>query len=159
LDAVKRQEKHMNEKEQLERENKALKEQVELLKRQIGFLTKKLDDSRSVRIKLLNDIQKISDRNIAAFEKYNTLVIERKNEALEIRNEIFNLFEENVLLKNKLMKNSSEIERLKDLYHTTLKELYETSRGAIETFINYRNLVNQSTIEGEKIETDLGVGA
>jgi hypothetical protein len=159
LDAVKRQEKHMNEKEQLERENKALKEQVELLKRQIGFLTKKLDDSRSVRIKLLNDIQKISDRNIAAFEKYNTLVIERKNEALERRNEIFNLFEENVLLKNKLMKNSSEIERLKDLYHTTLKELYETSRGAIETFINYRNLVNQSTIEGEKIETDLGVGA
>jgi hypothetical protein len=144
----------MNDKEQLEKENKALKEQVELLKKQIGFLTKKLDDSRSVRIKLLDDIQKISDRNIAAFEKYNTLVVERKNEVLEKRNEIFNLFEENVLLKNKLMKNSVEMEKVKDLYHTTLQELYETSRGAIEIFMNYKNIVNQSTIKDEKAETD-----
>lgn len=144
----------MNDKEQLEKENKVLKEQVELLKKQIGFLTKKLDDSRSVRIKLLDDIQKISDRNIAAFERYNTLVIQRKNEALERRNEIFNVFEENVLLKNKLMNNSVEIEKLKDLYHTTLQELYETSRGAIEIFMNYKNIVNQSNIKDEKAETD-----
>jgi hypothetical protein len=133
----------INNAERLEKENTSLREQVNLLR-------KNLEQSKAVRTKLLDDIQKISDRNMANFEKYNATITEKKNEVLERRKELLVSFEENIELKNKLIISYNEIEKLKNLYITALQDLHTTTSWAMEIFAKYKGIADQSVNINEK---------
>jgi hypothetical protein len=126
-----------NELENEKKDRVQLLRQIVILEDKVDKLYQKLAVSRETRIRLINDAQRITDRNLATLERHSIIATMLNKEKAKV----LDLFEENITLKSKSMKDENEFKELKAIYATALRELDETNRGLLEIIKEYEILI------------------
>lgn len=123
----------------LEEENQFLKDRIKNLESKINILSENLDISRASRVKLLDEAQQMNDQNLAVLQKHSALISALNQKT----HKISSLIEENIILKNKSMRDDKEISELRNSYRLAIQKIDEENKNLLEINENLTNSYNE----------------
>jgi len=123
----------------LEEENQFLKDRIKVMESKISTLSENLDISRASRVKLLDEAQQMNDQNLAVLQKHSALIGALNQKT----HKISSLIEENIILKNKSMRDDKEISELRNSYRLAIQKIDEENKNLLEMNENLTNSYNE----------------